>query len=124
MPGDPFKVRVFGYRLLQVSQLNRRQFSGEGMWIPEEPPVWSEVAVSNGVEPVEVSFTGTGADNAQVIGVELPEGHAIRYELQPLGPKSRNARIPSEKSRRMSDFTFLEWSEGSTFAFVDAVDLP
>lgn len=123
MPGDPFNVRVFGYRLWQISQQQRRHV-GEAVWIPEEPPVWSVVAVSNGVMPVEINYDGTGADNAQMIGIEIPDGKAIRYELQPLGSKARNARIPSAKSRRMTGFGFLEWSEGSTFSFVDAIDLP
>jgi hypothetical protein len=124
MPSDPFHVRVFGYRLLQVSVSHRRQFSGEAMWIPEEPPVWSVIAVSNGVSPVEMSFDGTGPDNAQIIGIEIPAGCAIRYELQPLGPKARNARTPGTKSRKMAGFEYLEWAEGGTFSFVDAADLP
>ena len=125
MPGDPFNVRVFGYRLRQVSLTQRRQFTGDTFFVPEEPPVWSQVAVSNGVEPVVVSFTGTGPDNAQVIGIEIPEGKAIRYELQPFGAQGRNARVPSAESRLMkAGFDYMEWSGGSSFAFVDAVDLP
>lgn len=124
MPGGPFNVRIFGYRLTQVSLSHRRQFSGDAMWIPEEPPLWSAIALSNGVWPVQMSFDGPGADGAQVIGIEVPQGQAIRYELQPMGPDSRNARKPGTKSRRMTGFEFVEWTAGSTFSFVDAVDLP
>ena len=121
MPGDPFNVRVFGYRLLSL----RRQYLSDRVFVPEEPPVWSVVAVSNGVEPVSVSYPGTGADNGQVIGVEVPDGKAIRYELQPFGPEGRFARKPGTESRKMAGgFGYFEWSEGSTFSFVDAVDLP
>lgn len=123
MPGDPFNVRVFGYRVAAL----RRQFMREEMavFVPEEPPVWSVASVSNGVEPVEVSFPGVGPDNAQMIGIEVPEGHAIRYELQPFGPAGKQARKPGNASRRMgTGLAFMEWSEGSSFSFVDAVDLP
>lgn len=122
MPGDPFHVRVFGYRLAAIE---RRQLSVYGLsWLAEEPPVWSVIVTSNGVQPVEVSFPDTGRDNAQIIGIEVPEGRAIRYEFQPFGPKGRSVRTPAVGSRRMEGFKFMEWSEGATFCFVDAADLP
>jgi hypothetical protein len=121
MPSEaPFKVRVFGYQLS-----NQRKFAADFVWMHEEPPLWSVIGISNGVEPVILSFPGPGPDNATIIGVEVPEGAAIRWELQPLGPEAKRARIAGEGSRRMgSGFDYLEWSAGSSFAFVDAADLP
>jgi hypothetical protein len=119
-----FNVRIFGYALVQTQAAYQRQSSDDTMWIPEEPPLWSEVAVANGKEPVAMVFTGPGADNAKVIGVEIPDGMHIRYELQPFGPVGRHARTAGNLSRRLSGFKLLPWTPGATFSFVDAADFP
>lgn len=118
-----FNVRIFGYSGLaqmHVSQL--RQFNSQSVFLAEEPPLWSQVAASNGATPVSmVANLSPGVlDTAQVLGIEVPDGSQIRYELQPLGPLASNARTPGNLSRRMSGFDFIAWYVGATFTFVDA----
>lgn len=118
-------VRLFGYNTVAPSMQER--FMPEGapaQLMPEEPPLWSTIAKSDGDNPVSVSFPGPGTDTARVLGVEIEEGHAIRYELQPLGPSAPNVRIAGNQSRRVSGFRYFVWAAGSTFSFVDADALP
>jgi len=116
-----FNVRIFGYNgLAQLHVSQQRRLATDTVWMAEEPPVWSAVAVSNGSTPVPLVFPGPGTDTARVLGIEIPDNCQIRYELQLLGPLASNARTPGNLSRRMSGFDYINWSSGATFAFVDA----
>ena len=116
-----FNVRIFGYNgLAQLHVSQQRRLATDTVWMAEEPPVWSAVAVSNGSTPVPLVFPGPGSDTARVLGIEVPDNCQIRYELQLLGPLASNARTPGNLSRRMSGFDYINWSSGATFSFVDA----
>jgi hypothetical protein len=116
-----FNVRIFGYNgLSQMHVSQQRRFAADTVWMAEEPPVWSAVAVSNGSTPVPIVFPGPGTDTARVLGIEVPDNCQIRYELQLLGPLASNARTPGNLSRRMSGFDYVNWVAGATFSFVDA----
>ena len=107
---------------MHISQ--QTNLATDAVWLAEEPPLWSTIAASNGSTPVALVFTGPGADTAKVIGIEVPDGQQIRYELQLLGPSASNARTAGNLSRRMSGFDFIPWSAGATFSFVDASAFP
>ena len=78
-----FNVRIFGYNgLSQMHVSQQRRFAADTVWMAEEPPVWSAVAVSNGSTPVPIVFPGPGTDTARVLGIEVPDNCQIRYELQ------------------------------------------
>lgn len=118
-----FNLRIYGYSgLAQMHVSHMHQFNSQSVFMAEEPPVWSQVAVSNGATPVPmVANLSPGVkDIARVLGIEVPDGMQIRYELQILGPLASNARTPGNLSRRMSGFDFIAWSPGATFSFVDA----
>jgi hypothetical protein len=116
-----FNLRVFGYNgLSQMHVSQQRRLATDTVWLAEEPPVWSAVAISNGSTPVAIVFPGPGTDTARVLGIEVPDNCQIRYELQLLGPLASNARQPGNLSRRMSGFDYINWASGATFAFVDA----
>ena len=122
-----FNVRIFGYSGLDQMHVSRlRQYNSISVFLAEEPPNWSQVAVSNGATPVAmVANLAPGVvDTARVLGIEIADGNQIRYELQPLGPLASNARVPGNLSRRMSGFDFIAWMPGGTFAFVDAASFP
>ena len=88
----------------------------------EEPPLWSSYGVSNGSTPINMIFPGPGVDLARVLGIEVQDGNSIRYELQLLGPLASNARTPGLSSRKLSGFTYIPWSAGATFSFVDCAN--
>jgi hypothetical protein len=116
---------VFAYTVSPQMQVPLyRRLAGDAVWVPEEPPLWSAVGIAAGTEPVPITFPGPGVDTARVLGIEVADGHAIRYEIQPLGPRASNARTPGEVSRKMSGFEFIVWTPGATFAFVDASSYP
>ena len=120
-----FNVRIFGYSGLQQMHISQQtNLATDAVWLAEEPPLWSAVAASNSGTPVAIVFPGPGADSAKVIGIEVPDGQQIRYELQLLGPSASNARTAGNLSRRMSGFDYIPWSAGATFSFVDAASFP
>ena len=120
-----FNVRIFGYSCLQQMYVSQaRRFASDSVMMAEEPPLWSSYGVSNGSTPINMIFPGPGVDLARVLGIEVQDGNSIRYELQLLGPLASNARTPGLSSRKLSGFTYIPWSAGATFSFVDAVNFP
>jgi hypothetical protein len=120
-----FNVRIFGYNgLSQMHVSQQRRMATDTVWIAEEPPAWSALGVSNGTIPVPLVFPGPGSDTARVLGIEVPDSQQIRYEVQLLGPSASNARTPGNTSRRLSGFSYVNWSAGATFSFVDAASFP
>jgi hypothetical protein len=120
-----FNVRIFGYSGLQQMHVSQaRRFASDSVMLAEEPPLWSNVAAANGVAVVPLVFNGSGSDGARVLGIEVPDGSAIRYELQLLGPLASNARVPGNLSRKLTGFTYIPWAAGATFSFVDASSFP
>lgn len=117
-----FNVRIFGYSgLAQMHASQLRQYNAQSVFMAEEPPLWSAVAASNGATAVAlVCPLAANLDSARVLGIEIPDGQQIRYELQLLGPLASNSRTPGTLSRRMSGFDFITWNAGATFSFVDA----
>jgi hypothetical protein len=116
-----FNVRCFGYNgLAQMYVSHQRRMATDTVWVAEEPPVWSAVALSNGSIPVSLVFPGPGVDTAKILGIEVPDNCQIRYELQLLGPLASNARTAGNLSRRMNGFDLIPWTAGATFSFVDA----
>jgi hypothetical protein len=116
-----FNVRCFGYNgLAQMYVSHQRRMATDTVWVAEEPPVWSAVALSNGSIPVSLVFPGPGVDTAKILGIEVPDNCQIRYELQLLGPLASNARTAGNLSRRMNGFDYIPWTAGATFSFVDA----
>lgn len=120
-----FNVRIFGYNgLMQTHVSQQRRHAADSVWMPEEPPAWSALGICTGPTPTSIVFPGTGIDTAKVLGIEIPDGQQIRYELQLLGPTASNARTPGNLSRRMSGFDYIAWTAGATFTFVDAASFP
>ena len=116
-----FNLRIYGYSgLAQMHVSQQHHFASDLVFMPEEPPIWSAVAASNGATPVSITFPGPGVDTARVLGIEVPDNQQIRYELQLLGPTASNARTAGNLSRRMSGFDYINWQPGATFSFVDA----
>lgn len=123
-------VRIFGYTgIIQVEQRMVKQFTSDAVFVADEPPNWSQVAASNGATPVNMTCNtgayaaggnGGGPDLARMLGVEVPDGQAIRYELLLNGPLASNARAAGSLSRRLTGFDFVQWQPGATFQFVDA----
>lgn len=122
-----FNLRVFGYDgIYQMQQAHVRQYNSDSVFVVDDPPIWSQVAVSNDITPVSIvaNLAPGVVDRARILGVEVPNGQTIRYELQPGGPLASNARVAGNLSRSLSGFDFIPWTPGGAFSFVDAANLP
>jgi hypothetical protein len=91
---------------MYVSQA-RRFFASDSVMMAGEPPLWSNYATSDGATAVSIVFNGIGTDKAKVLGIEVPDGSAIRYEPQPLGPLATGARTSGLVSRKLEGFMYV-----------------
>lgn len=125
-----FNVRIFGFTgIIQIEQRMVKQYNADSVFVADEPPLWSQLAASDGANVVSMvantgafiaGGTGGQPDTARLLGIEIPADQAIRYELQLNGPLASNARTPGNFSRMLAGFDFIQWQPGATFAFVDA----
>lgn len=113
-----FNVRIFGYRgivqgLIQIPQ----QDSKDSLFMLYQPYEFAALAASNGATPVSMS-SGLLAqvDRSLILRVEIPDGQAIRYEINPQG---RTASA-GNNSPILSGIMQLQWGPGWSFSFVDA----
>jgi hypothetical protein len=117
-----FNVRCFGYRgivqgLIQIPQ----QDSKDSLFMLYQPYEWAQVAASNGATPVSVtSGVLAQVDRSLIIRVEIPDGSAIRYEINPQG-RSISA---GNTSPMLTGIMQLQWGPGWSFSFVDAANFP
>lgn len=114
-----FNVRLFGYSgIIQVGQPEAQQFSSGAVFLNEEPCLWSQLLVCDGSSNAVTSAAITTVpDGTQMVCVEVPDGHEIRYEVVQPGVA---ARAVSSSSRRGSGSFNLAWSPGYTLSIIDA----
>ena len=82
-----FKVRIFGYRgIQQMPLILSRQFSADSVFQLVQPYEFSEaIEITAGAGSVSVSSLGNSAAQVQILRIEVPDGYAIRYEINPSG---------------------------------------
>lgn len=114
-----FNVRLFGYSgIIQVGQSHAQQYSGDAVFLNEEPCLWSQILVCDGSTVATSARITTVPDGTQMVCVEVPDGHEIRYEVVQPGAA---ARVVSSDSRRGSGSFNLAWSPGFRLSIIDAV---
>lgn len=113
-------VRVFGYRsIVQLAQSGLRHFNSDSVFVREEPYLWSTGPIAlNGVTPV--GFNPQANDQARFVVVEVDDGAAARYEVNPNGPGKPTTRAASVNSPKISGDNVFEWFSGATMSFIDA----
>lgn len=118
-----FNVRVFGYAgIIQVQQRLVKQYSGDAVFLPDEPCLWSQV-ISCSAIAASSTVIATTPDNTTFVCVEVPDSCQIRYEVQPQGPTGSGARTAGNASRRASGYFNLAWNPGYTISVIDAANL-
>lgn len=110
-----FNVRIFGHRGLdQMPVMNAKQFSADSVHQLVQPYEWRET-VSAGA--VAVSSSAQAApDQTQVLRVEVPDGSAIRYEINPPG----RAVVADVDSPILSGINHFYFRQGYTISMIDA----
>lgn len=100
-------VRVFGFLLMPPAGLHE----GDYLWA-------SGPIELDGKNPV--TFPVQPSDRATMVVVEVDDGAAVRYELNPNGNGAINARVASERSPKLTGRHRFQWSNGAQIVFVDA----
>ncbi len=117
-----FNVRVFGYQgLEQIPLINPRQYSADSVMQLIQPYLWgqtvsvSAVAASTSAQPDQ--------DRTTAIAIEVPDGQAIRYEINPPN-RTGGAVTANVNSPILSGRNVMYFRPGWTVSMVDATGLP
>jgi hypothetical protein len=114
-----FSVRVFGYRgIRNFPRVSWQQKADDSVNVLEEPYEWRQLLSVNGTIPP--AFTTVNPDAAQILRVEVPEGQAIRYELNSPG---RNVVADGASPKQVGDQNY-PWGPGWSISIVDAASYP
>lgn len=92
--------------------------SSASSFVRTEPPVWRQKLEIDGSTVVTSAIIPN--DRAKFICIEVDDNAKIRYEIQPGGPNSVHALVPSAQSPSFSGVDLFEWIGGATLSFYDA----
>jgi hypothetical protein len=116
-----YNVRVFRYRgMRQIQHLLDKQFTGDAVFVLDEPYIGSEVISVSAVAASSAPFSN---DGSTIMRLEVPDGQQVRYEINPNGPTASNARVAGNASPRTSGFDNFQWAPGYTISLIDAAGL-
>ncbi len=112
-------VRVFGYSgIVQIEKRLAKQFTSDGVFMRQEPYNWAQNIPLNGATPV--TTVPVADDMSSMVLIEVPDGVAVRYEVNPNGPLASNAKVASTNSPKMVGDNVFQWFRGATISFIDA----
>lgn len=115
-----FNVRLYGYRgTRQLPRLGDRQFSSDSIYALEEPYEWAQVINVNGLV-MTPAFVSPVADLAVILRMEVPDGSAVRYEINPPG----RATVAGNVSPKLIGTDVFPWASGYSVSLVDAANYP
>lgn len=111
-------VRLFGYAgIVQIEQRLVKQFTGHGVFMRQEPPLWRQKLTLTGATPVESVVQAN--DTATLVVIEVDDDTVVRYEVNPGGPSASDHVNASTNSPRMVGDNVIQWFRGATVSFVD-----
>ena len=117
-----FNVRLFGHAgLTKMHVMNAHQLFTDSVFQLAQPYLWASGALqTNGATPVSYTNNalpaGQTKDNTDILRVEIPDGQAIRYEIN---NGTRNV-APSVNSPRLEGNNQIKFGSGWQFSFIDA----
>lgn len=117
-----FTVRIFGHDgLSRMKVLSAGQLSTDSVFQLNQPYLWSEQLVTNGTTPVAsvpvtVLPTGKTNDSTDILRIEVPDGQAIRYEVNP----PNRSTAASVNSPILSGNNQIKFGAGWTISIIDA----
>lgn len=117
-----YNVRIFAYTgIVQLPTVNSKQQSADSVYVMVEPYEWSETLVVNGATPV--ASTAHATDHATLLRIEVPDGEAVRYEINPPN-RSGGAVSAGTNSPSLSGKDQFFWGRSFTVSLVDAASFP
>lgn len=115
-------VRIFGYAaIVQIEQRLVKQYTAHGVFMRQEPYLWSQKLVLNGATPVESAVQAN--DTATLVVIECDDNSQIRYEVNPGGPLGTGHRDASTNSPKLVGENVFQWFRGATISVVDAASV-
>lgn len=117
-----FNVRIFGHRgMTPMKKIRETQFSADSVYQLTQPYEFTQTisvsSVAASSSPVADANSGAAV---QILRVEVPDGQAVRYEINPPG---RNVAAFSG-SPILTGFNQFEFRSGYTISLIDAAGLP
>lgn len=114
-----FNVRTFGYRGIRaIPRKDFVQFTSDSVSMLDEPYEWRQLLLVNGTIPP--AFTTVLPDLSTIIRVEVPDGQAIRYEINSPG---RSVVADASSPRQVGDQQY-PFGPGWSISIVDAAAYP
>lgn len=118
-----FSVRIFGHdglSRMKVLGSGAGQFSSDSVFQLNLPYLWAATLTTNGTTPVSSTVAPTPAGKTQdptdILRIEVPDGQAIRYEVNPPN-RSINASV---NSPIMDGRNQIKFGAGWTISIIDA----
>lgn len=114
----PFDVRIFAHRgLSQIPVIQPTQNREDSVYQLHQPYEWAQKI---NVGAVAASSAADANVQVRVLRIEVPDGQAIRYEINPPG---RNVAAGTN-SPKMSGENVFYFRESFTISLIDAAGLP
>jgi len=118
-----FTVRIFGHdglSRMKVLGSGAGQLSTDSVFQLNQPYLWAQQLVTNGTTPVASAVATTPAgktnDPTDILRIEVPDGQAIRYEVNP----PNRSTVASANSPMLSGRDQIKFGAGWTISIIDA----
>lgn len=114
-------VRIFGFRGVEQLPVNLPKFySADSIYQLVYPYEWRDHLTSNGATPqTSTAPIDSTTSKTNVLRVEVPDGQAIRYEINP--PGRQGGIVPADQySPILSGINNFYFRGGFSFSMVDA----
>ena len=116
-----FNVRLYGHGgLKQMKVLQSHQFASDAIYQLDQPYLWNQTLVTNGATAVSSTPAtlpaGQTLDATDILRIEIPDGCAIRYEVN---PPTRSVAA-SVNSPLIEGKVQIKFGQGWTISIIDA----
>lgn len=121
-----FNVRIFGHQGIVAMKVvnDAGQQHSDSVYQLSQPYVWTqELSVSGSAvssTAVTVPVSGFSNDPTAVLRIEVPDGQAIRYEINPPG----RTTVAGAGSPKMSGADQFQFGSAWVVSIIDAAGLP
>lgn len=118
-----FNVRVITYRgIRQTAEVLPKRYSSDSVFLRDEPYGSSQIVVVSSV--ANSSAPPVGETGVGLMVLEVPDGQAVRYEVNPQGAAGSGARVASTLSPKAAGTQVFHWNAGASISLIDAAGLP
>lgn len=118
-----FTVRIFGHdglSRMKVLGSGAGQFSSDSVFQLTQPYLWNQTLTTNGATPVSSAAAslpaGKTIDSTDILRIEIPDGQAIRYEVNP----TNRSVAASANSPILQGLNQIKFGAGWTISIIDA----